>query len=210
MVINLVVALGSEADPLVRHFGMSRDRKAGECGFHVYRGNDMHLVVTGVGKLNAAGGTAYLGGRNPGSGQAWLNVGLAGHRCLTPGTGTVALKITDRSNNRSWFPPRIDNLPDIGVHVMTYDHATTDYPPSTVCEMEAAAFYSIAIRFCSVELVQCYKVISDNAATGIAGVSPALAQQLIGDNLQHIDGLVSQLSVLAREASRPVLHGGQK
>ena len=60
--INLVVALGSEAGPLVRHFGMSRDR--GASGFRIYARDGMRLVVTGVGKINAAGGVAYLGGRD--------------------------------------------------------------------------------------------------------------------------------------------------
>jgi len=65
--------------------------------------------------------------------------------------------------------------------------------------MEAAAFYSIAKRFGSSELIQCYKVISDNAASDIATVSPTLARDLIGDNLKHVDSMVNRLSDLARQ-----------
>lgn len=195
--INLVVALGSEAGPLVRHFGMSRDR--GASGFRIYARDGMRLVVTGVGKINAAGGVAYLGGRDAALQRAWLNVGLAGHESLAVGTGTVAHKITDRVLARSWYPQQVDDFPGIGAHVVTYDHAITDYPPSAVCEMEAAAFYSIAKRFGSSELIQCYKVISDNAASDIATVSPTLARDLIGDNLKHVDSMVNRLSDLARQ-----------
>ena len=195
--INLVVALNSEAGPLVRHYRMSRHREI--FGFRVYARDDMRLIVTGVGKLNAAGGVACLGGRDSDLNRAWLNVGLAGHECLAVGTGTVAHKITDRTHARSWYPHRADEFPGIGAHVVTYDHAITDYPPSVVCEMEAAAFYFIAKRFSSGELIQCYKVVSDNAASSVATVSPALARELIGDNLKHIDAMVSRISELARE-----------
>jgi nucleoside phosphorylase len=195
--INLVVALNSEAGPLVRHYRMSRHRETS--GYRVYARDDMRLVVTGVGKMNAAGGVAYLGGRDPGLNRAWLNVGLAGHECLAVGTGIVAHKITDRMHARSWYPRQADDFPGIGGHVVTYDHAITDYPPSAVCEMEAAAFYFIAKRFSGGELIQCYKVVSDNAANGIAAVSPALARELIGDNLNNIDGIVSRISDLARQ-----------
>lgn len=195
--INLVVALSSEAGPLVRHYRMSRHHES--FGYRVYARNDMRLVVTGVGKMNAAGGVAYLGGGVSGLKRAWLNVGLAGHECLAVGTGVVAHKITDRTHARSWYPRRADEFPGIGAHVVTYDHAITDYPPSVVCEMEAAAFYFIAKRFSSGELIQCYKVVSDNAANSVATVSPALARELIGDNLKPIDAMVSRISDLARE-----------
>jgi len=197
--INLVVALKSEAAPLVRHYGMSRDRDAS--GFRVYATDDMRLVVTGVGKMNAAGGVAYLGGRDSASGRAWLNVGLAGHECLAVGTGTVAHKITDRMHGRSWYPIHVEDFPGISAHVVTDDRAIAEYPPSAVCDMEAAAFYAMARRFSGGELIQCYKVVSDNAASGIATVSATLARDLIGDNLKNIDAIVSRLSDLARQAS---------
>jgi len=194
-VINLVVALASEARPLVRHFRMSQDRSS--TSFRVYTADHIRLVVTGVGKVNSAAGVAYLGGLDNRPDQVWLNVGLAGHHSLAVGTGIIALKITDQGDSRSRYPPRIADLPGIGSHVMTFDKPVEDYPASTVCDMEASAFYGIAIRFGTSELVQCYKVISDNKSTGVSTVESSMAEGLISAKLREIDELSSILDGLA-------------
>jgi len=197
LVINLVVALASEARPLVRHFGLSQDRVSR--GFRVYTSGHIRLVVTGVGKLNAAAGVSFIAGQDGTPDQVWLNVGLGGHRDLVVGTGIVALKITDHSASRSWYPPRVAVLTPAGSQVTTYELPVEHYPDDTVCEMEASAFYSYATRFSTAELVQCYKVISDNETTGVTAVDAPAAETLIAGKLTEIAELCDTLDALAGE-----------
>lgn len=185
--INLIVALAGEARPLVRHFRLSRER---DCrGFRVYAAGGMRLIVTGVGKLNAAAGVGYLAGTDRRRDQVWLNIGLGGHRDLEVATGVVAAKITDDGARRSWLPPRIHGMPGRASAVTTFDGPVEDYPPDTVCDMEASAFIGTARRFSAAGLVQSYKVVSDNAATGIVAADASVAEDLIGARLAEIEAI---------------------
>jgi nucleoside phosphorylase len=196
-VINLVVALASEARPLVRHFRLSQDREAR--GFRIYCSDRVRLVVTGVGKMNAAAGVAFLGGRDCSPVQVWLNVGLAGHRNLAVGTGITAVRITDHTMLRNWYPPRVAFLSGSAAQVTTFDSPVEHYPEGTACDMEASAFFPYATRFSTAELVQCFKVISDNESTGVAVVQVPMAEELIAARLGDVDQVCCVLEEIAAQ-----------
>ena len=197
--INFVVALPSEAKPLISHYRLTLQPHGR--GFPLYVGTHLRLVVTGMGKVQVAAGTAFLAGINASHSGPWLNIGIAGHRSLPVGTATYASKITDQASGRSWYPPQIVNMPGTAAHVVTSDRPVLDYPESVVCEMEAAAFYATATRFVSGELVQCCKIISDNARTDIADITPDSTAELIGDHREDIDRAVQALRGLADQNS---------
>ena len=198
--INFVVALASEARPLIEHYKLSLLQRAH--GFRIYSSDTARLVVTGVGKVNAAAGTAYLAGFDRHGDQAWLNIGIAGHRSLGAGTATFALKITDRATGRSWYPPQMLDMPGLGMHVTTYDSPMVSYPVEMVCEMEASAYYSVATRFSSGEVVQCYKIISDNETTSVSALTAGNVACLISDHVNEIVGIAQSLHDLAGQLPR--------
>ncbi len=77
--IHLVIALPSEAKPLLSHYKLKAVEDS--CGFKIYQKDEMALVVSGVGKSAAAAATAYLQamtGNEPD--RAWINIGMGGHR----------------------------------------------------------------------------------------------------------------------------------
>lgn len=195
--MNLVVALSTEARPLIDHYRMVRCNDIR--GFRVYAAGALRLVVTGVGKVNAAAGTAYLAGLASCSERAWLNIGIAGHRSLSAGTGAHADKISDRASGRNWYPSQVVAMPGLGVGVETHDQPVTEYPPDFVCDMEASAFFCTASRFNTVKLVQCYKVVSDNGSNSIHQLTPAAVVELIGDQLENIDDAINSLQDLASD-----------
>ena len=198
--INFVVALASEARPLIEHYKLSLLRHA--YGFRIYAADTVRLVVTGIGKVNAAAGTAYLAGFNPQLGQVWLNIGIAGHRSLDVGTATFALKVTDQATGRNWYPPQAVDIPGVGVHVTTYDTPMVSYPVELVCEMEASAYYSVATRFSSGEVVQCYKIISDNESSSVSELTAGTVTSLVSDHVNTIDGIAQSLQGLAKQLPR--------
>ena len=206
--MNLVVALSTEARALIDYYRMIRCDDIR--GFKVYAAGALRLVVTGVGKVNAAAGTAYLAGLSSHPGQAWLNIGIAGHRSLAAGTGVHADKINDRASGRNWYPPQVAAMPGLSVGVQTHDQPVIVYPPEFVCDMEASAFFCSAARFSTGELVQCYKVVSDNESNSIHQLTPAAVVALIGDQLKAIDDAIESLQDLASnlpgtDASHPNL-----
>ena len=196
--IHFVVALPSEARPLIDRYRLKPVNHAEP--FRIYEGGDKRLITSGTGKTQAASAAAFLyafssGARN----QVWLNVGIGGHGKRNIGEGVLAHKITDRASGASWYPPIVFEPPCPTESLLTVDRPETDYHESWVYEMEAAGFYGTASRFSTAELVQCYKVISDNQNSSSRKISAPFVEKLIGGRLAEIDAILKETSDLASE-----------
>jgi len=208
--INIVVALPAEARPLLDHFRL-RDKQH-NTAFPVYRNADMALIVSGPGKVAAAAATALLAGnRDTPATSAWLNVGIAGHAHHAIGSAYIAHRITDSATGTNWYPPQIHDLPTPTENLCTVDRPEDSYPAAALYEMEASGFFPVACRFSSGELVQCFKVISDNRTQASTAVTAKLCTQLITARLDDIEQLVKALSGMADDYTRwHVPHPGLK
>ena len=194
--INIVVALPAEARPLLDHFRL-RDKQH-NTAFPIYRNADMALIVSGPGKVAAAAATALLAGiRDTPAATAWLNIGIAGHAHHAIGSGYIAHRITDSATGTNWYPPQIHDLSMPTENLYTVDRPEDNYPAAALYEMEASGFFPVACRFSSSELVQCFKVISDNRTQATTAVTAKLCTQLITGKLADIEQLVSTLSSMA-------------
>lgn len=195
--VNLVVALRTEAQPLIDHLGMS-PVSSGR-GFRSFVNSDrgLALVLSGVGRSAAAAAAAYLGRDD--TDPAWLNVGIAGHRSLPIGSARMAHKVHCAASARSWYPPIVFEPPCPTATVRTVDRATRDFPTDDLYDMEAAGFYEIAARFAPHELVHSFKVVSDNLAHKAETLTADSIESLIGDNLETIDALIEPLRRLSAE-----------
>jgi nucleoside phosphorylase len=199
--INIVVALPAEARPLLDHFRL-RDKQK-NTAFPVYRNADMALIVAGPGKVAAAAATAVLAGTDEASTKtAWLNIGIAGHAHHAIGTAFIAHRITDHATGTSWYPPQILDLSLPTENLCTVDRPEDGYPEAALYEMEASGFFPVACRFSSSELVQCFKVVSDNNTQPATAVTAKLCNQLVADRLADIEQLVNALTGLADEYTR--------
>lgn len=206
MTVNLVVALATESRPLVEHFRLSEDRSS--VGFRVFQGAGIRLVVTGIGRVACAAGVAALGERlGEGGSPAWLNVGIAGHAAHAVGEGVHALSIVEAATGLRWYPTRLLEMPGRGATVCTVDAPETGYPDSSVYDMEASAYYATALRYATGELIQVYKIISDNRENGVDTVAKHAVRESIAAHLPAVESIVAGLSGLAGEvdATRPAL-----
>ena len=118
--ITILTALMLEAAPLIRHFGLKKD--LGRKDFPVFRHNDIFLVVSGVGKVQAAMAAAALLSAHPPTAQdLMINIGFCGIKTLQTGdntapaggcpgpvvpTGTIlsVWKVTDMDTGRDQYP----------------------------------------------------------------------------------------------------------
>ena len=196
--MNLVVALKAEARPLIRHYEL-HDRQA-DTAFPVYLGTDMALVVSGPGKAAAASATACLQGLTQGSkGNAWLNIGIAGHATYAIGDGRIANRITEHATDRSWYPPQVHELDIETGRLLTVDSPENDYTVDTLYDMEAAGFYPAACQFSTSELVQCFKVVSDNKMHANTKITAKHCEQLVASQLKTINSLVETLANMQKQ-----------
>ncbi|MBS1269837.1 MAG: Futalosine hydrolase [Gammaproteobacteria bacterium] len=194
--INMVVALAVESRPLIRHFNLSEDRSI--AGFRVFQDGRIRLIVTGTGRGSCAAGVAALGERGAARDvSAWLNVGIAGHAAHEVGAGVYAVSVLEAATDRRWYPAQIVPLPGRGEAFCTVDVPEVAYPKPYVYDMEASAFCATALRYATSELVQVYKVISDNRVTGVTTINKHMVRDLIAQHAPVIEEAVTGLSELA-------------
>lgn len=193
--IRFVTALTAEATPIVDLFRMTRR----EGSFPLYLSDDASLVVSGMGKRASAAATAYLQARteerpNP----VWVNVGIAGHRTFTPGKLLVAHTIRDEATGQCWFPPQLSSSAD-KAEVITVERTEIVFDSEAVYDMEASGFYPTASFFSTGELVQCFKIVSDNRESKASELTRGRIREIVSNQLGAIEKLASELETLAME-----------
>jgi hypothetical protein len=195
---RLVVALPSEAKPLVAHYKLKAVDDSR--GFKIYQKDGMALIVSGVGKSAATAATAYLQAMTGNElDRAWINIGMGGHRELVLGEGILAQRIMDLANRQSWYPPPVLDVSSPRAPVLTVENVEEDFEGEWVFEMEAAGFCESAYRFATAELVQSFKIISDNRSVPPRWMSTRQVDELIETRLEEIDAVVEATASLAQE-----------
>ncbi len=194
---RLVVALAAEARPLIRHFSLTGPQE-GE-PFPRYRGEGLELVVSGIGKVASAAAVAWLEGRGGGGPRAWINVGIAGHRDRPLGEGLLADKVTDRASGRCWYPQLVFEPPCETAQVVTVEKPELGYPGDELYEMEAAGFVESASRFATAELIQVFKIVSDNRGAPARRLPGRAVEALVRGRLGEVERILEESAQLASE-----------
>ncbi len=200
--IFIYVALPCEAKPLIEHFGLKKATMLQP--FAVYFKQDICLTVTGLGKNAMAAGVAYTQAlfasvEHP----VLVNIGIAGHKHHAVGGLFLIDKITDFDSQKSYYPPLVFRPPCPTASIQTVSRPQLSYDLQQLCDMEASAFYEIAVRFSTGELIQCLKVISDNESSPAENIQPKQVVALIAAQVETIEIILAELNRLARLITTP-------
>jgi nucleoside phosphorylase len=191
--VHLVTALPAEAKPVITRFGLKRLQP--DCSFPVYRSRHISLVVSGVGKANAAAAVALLQALSGCPKRtAWINLGIAGHADLPLGQAVLAENITDAASGNCWRLPAEPDPPCPSVDLVTVDRPDLNYRRECAFDMEAGGFYPTALRFSPPALVLCLKVISDNREQIGWGISSGRVRELIERHLDLLEHMMDRLT----------------
>lgn len=153
-----VVALPAEARPLLDYYSFNR---IGDKPFPLYHStkHSMHLVISGMGKVNSAAATAWLGAQLS-SQRIWINLGIAGHKKAPINSGYWIDKIVDSATDNRYYPTIL--FPWQTAAIECYDKPQTNYPNTGLVDMESSGFFPTASLFTHRELVHLYKLVADN------------------------------------------------
>ena len=187
-----VVALPAEARALLDGYAFSR---VADKPFPLYqaRKNEMHLVISGIGKINSAAATAWLGAQLPPN-RIWLNLGTAGHKNYKLGSSYWIHKIKDAATGNCYYPailPRWNSS-----SLSCYDKEQRLYPAADLVDMESSGFFPTACLFAPSELVQLYKLVTDNERHPLSKASAKTA--LARKNWEELHQGVAELRRLAQ------------
>ena len=195
-----VVALHCEAKPVIDHYGLKKS--ASHHAFDVYQKDNMHCIISGIGKTAVAAATAWIAGLNRHQGSiAWINLGTAGSSAHTLGTILSIIKISDSESDRNFYPVPIFDSALEPAHCLTLSQPSTDYQLDQIYDMEASAFFDAATRFSSAELVHCLKIISDTPAQKI-GQDKAHISELIDQHIVELASFAQSLEELNDQVAR--------
>ena len=197
--MNFVVALKSEAGPLIQRLKLS---KQSSDPFPLFVNDEYRLVLSGPGKELSAKAVKYLAERHPQPNQAWLNFGLAGHGTLGVGKTFLANRVLDEKE-RTFYPTQIlrNNLRSTAL--MSVASPVFDYPEPIGYDMEASAFCANASRFSVRELIQVVKIVSDNPDHPVETFDRSSASTLIENSLSSIVPLIDQLKQMSQRMEPP-------
>lgn len=161
MIVGVVVALRAEAAPFVRSFRLRR--RLDVARWELFHGDDIALIVSGVGKLKSAIATTILLDQVT-SLAAVVNVGVAGcdARFARIGDAFQIHRIDDEASGRSYFPDMLVSSGFPETRVATLDRPGRE-PRKNSClvDMEAAGFYEAASYFLPPHGIHVIKIVSD-------------------------------------------------
>ena len=192
-----VCALHCEAKPVIDRYRLKKSPRAH--AFDLYYGDDMLAVVSGVGKLASNAACAWSAAHHAEQASlAWINLGIAGAATHAIGSIFSLHQVIDAEDGQRYYPAPASagRLP--GSACMTLAQPGMDYSEDYLFDMEASGFMSASLRFSSAELVQAYKVVSDNHETGI-GRDRARVSELIAAQIDRVDEEAHALLALDRE-----------
>lgn len=190
--VFIFVALACEAKPMVSFFDLKKE--AINHPFLIYRNDELVLTITGVGKIAMAGAIAYTLALFPHRiSPVLLNMGIAGHKTHALGSLFMAIKIVDDDTGKRYYPPRVANNPAETVTVKTLSSPGLQYSEDFLYDMEASAFYEMAVKFSTSELIQCIKVISDNQLSAVENIQPRLVIQWLADQAHEMEKIIKSL-----------------
>jgi nucleoside phosphorylase len=197
--IHLICALPCEARPLIDCHDLRHVPRADLFQCYVRRDGGMSLTISGPGKTHAAAAVSYTHTLfNSLPSDAWLNIGIAGHRSLDIATAVLAHRIEDVGSGQCWYPQRVFKSPCPTLNLRTLDRPSTDYDED-VMDMEAAGFYSMASRCGIADLIHVLKIISDNAAQPAGMLDARFFTGLIENGLTCINNVIVSLQSLSAE-----------
>ncbi|MCK5889573.1 MAG: hypothetical protein KAG19_06500 [Methylococcales bacterium] len=186
--LYIYAALECEAKPLIKHFELAK--LTTRHPFSIYKNDTTVMTVSGVGKVAMAAAVAYTQAIIPScSSPVLVNIGIAGHADYELGDLFLAAKIIDNESGKRFYPQLIGNKwPETG-NIQTASTLCTEYSNHAMHDMEASAFYEVAVKFSSSELIHAVKVISDNSSSSIDSINPKQVSMWISQHLTQIDQL---------------------
>lgn len=181
--VHIVMALAAEARPIITALKLSKLTHITEYTVFADKLKHVHLIVSGVGRVNAAAATAFLHALTGRPKQScYLNIGIAGSGLYALGECVLAHKLIDHCDGKTWYPT-IPQRPVKTGCLLTVAKPLLDYSNHDLLDMEAAGFFHTACRCVSQEQIRILKVVSDTQAQPHHHITAALVTDLMQQQL---------------------------
>lgn len=205
--IFVFAALYCEAEPLIRRYGLKPDGRNPFGGF-VSEDNSMKVILTGIGKTNAAAAVSYVcAADGVTSGDLLVNVGTCAGGKGRDGAYLVNA-VRDCDTGRMYYPDMLFNtgLPESAVTTVSTvaTGETTSSDDSMLWEMEASGFCDAARLFMPPHRVALIKAVSDRGNDDAAAITDEILKGTIERNIEVIAHAIDVLSGVPSEDTEEI------
>lgn len=188
--IYLITALDAEARALCDHYRLKRNYVL---PYTLYTGDGVLLLVTGMGKSNAAMAvSALLGWRIPQPEDILINIGICGAPyTYTLGEALIIHQIID--GNRRYYPDILYTHPLSESPLLCIDTPQSDEAHYPV-DMESSGVFQAASRFFKLHQMGYLKIVSDHFTPDTVTKEGVI--HLIRSHLSTLDTLCRNISAV--------------
>jgi nucleoside phosphorylase len=196
-----VMALKSEANPIINALNLKR--VPGHLPFQVYKEEEEGhwLVISGIGAINSAAACSFLFEKSKADSLSiWVNLGIAGSKNFDIGDLVLIDKVSSSFLGKSQYPriaPNLESQPKS--ELLTVQIAEINYETDAVYDMEGFAFFLIANKFTTLELILVLKVISDGPGTDLEKIDKNKVSELIESKITTISDILSSMNRLSKD-----------
>ncbi|NLG89735.1 MAG: hypothetical protein GX494_11115 [Clostridiaceae bacterium] len=194
--IMIFTALYCEAKPIIRFFGLKKD--TGHHLFQVFKNDDIILLVTKPGIVNAAIGVTHLcSAYPPNPSDLLLNIGIcgAGDRNIPTGTVYLCNKIYEMDTGIYFYPDMIFAHPFEESGIVSSSNPVSEKHsadiPELLADMEASGIYRAGILFFQPHQMFFIKIVSDYLQSD--KIDSSIVSELIGQNIPEITAWITRL-----------------
>lgn len=189
--IGIFTALYCEAQPFIKRLNLKRMPDINR--FQVFSGDDVSLVITGTGPIQAAiGVTSFYSVHPPESGDILVNAGICGtsDENTKPGSLFLCNKIYDQCSGRCFYPDILFPHPfhEAGINTCfkIADRSSEAFYdlPECLTDMEASGIYQAGSLFFQPHRMFFLKIVSDHMKG--ERVSPEMAASLVDTNASAV------------------------
>ena len=198
--VRWVVALKEEAEIILDYFKLKLVNE--KTIYPIYKNvEETHwLIISGIGRSNAAASTAYLYCFSEASSYtSWINIGIAGSDKGNYGDLYLVDKISTYQGKKSTYPSTMPKTSLPKMHLFTSDITISNYSVHELIDMEGSAFFDIASKLTSKEFICVMKVISDGPQNDFREITKLKIRNLIKENLFKIVDVISYYERLSQE-----------
>lgn len=198
--LNILVATLSEARVLIEHFNLKQILAERIFPIYMNASEDLRIIISGIGKINAAAATSYLYSQTSNqSGICLLNIGIAGGCQYEIGDFLLVNKVVDTSSQLVYYPAT-QLFPQFAqTSIVTVDRADENYPDNSLIDMEASGFYATAIRMLDREQIQIAKIVSDNNIASKQQITKQVVTDIMAKGLPKLFSIIEQMQFLSEQ-----------
>jgi len=202
--LYIISAMGIETQSIIKYLNL---KKTTDKPFETYHNDEVNLVISGVGKINAAGATSYLlkdtlkGFTHS---DYVINLGICGSLNNKFNVGDLVLvnKVVDYEKKRKYYTDILvkHNLKEGSIQSIDTLNGNYEFEEDLV-DMESSAFFQIASKFLNVHQIYVLKVVSDKVSKNqpLERLTKKYIDELIQGKLEEIFSFTKSVNSLLKQ-----------